>query len=97
MRHELKTDPDHFEELWADRKTSELRFNDRNFQTGDAITLRETQFSSAEMKNGKTLGYTGRAIHTVITHILTELSPGLKAGYVILSFARPMKVEPIAE
>jgi hypothetical protein len=39
--HELKTWPEYFEDVWEGRKTFEVRENDRNFQVGDVLRLRE--------------------------------------------------------
>lgn len=39
--HELKTWPEFFEEIVTGRKTFEIRLNDRGFQVGDGLWLRE--------------------------------------------------------
>lgn len=39
--HELKTTPVFFQAIWAGEKTFEVRFDDRGFQRGDKVTLRE--------------------------------------------------------
>jgi hypothetical protein len=53
-RHELKCWPEYFEEIWQYRKTFEMRHNDRDFQVGDLLYLREW--------DPKTKEYTGREI-----------------------------------
>jgi len=40
-RHELKIWPEYFEAIWEYKKTFELRVNDRNYQVGDLLHLRE--------------------------------------------------------
>lgn len=88
MNHELKTDPEVFEALIAGRKTYELRKNDRNFQEGDTLTLRETKHTGAEMAAGAPLEYTGRTTGRVVTHVLRGPIYGLMDGWAILSCAR---------
>lgn len=85
--HELKTDPDVFAAVIEGRKTYEIRFNDRGFAVGDVLILRETEFSGADMRNGKQLFYTGRTTTRIVSHILTGY--GLTEGWCILSFAAP--------
>lgn len=42
-QHELKTWPEFFEAMHNASKTFELRYNDRNYQSGDMLYLREFQ------------------------------------------------------
>lgn len=81
--HDLKTDPAVFQLSLDGLKDWEIRFNDRNFQVGDHVLLRETKFSGEEMKAGKPLEFTGRTLHRVITSIVDGY--GLENGWVILS------------
>ena len=48
--HELKTDPDVFEKSFLGIKNYEIRFNDRNYEKGDFLYLRETKHTGEEMK-----------------------------------------------
>jgi len=41
MIHELKTWNEYFEEVFMGHKTFEIRKNDRNFQKGDTLILKE--------------------------------------------------------
>lgn len=41
MKHELKILPTYFKEVQEGRKTFEVRKNDRNFQSGDTVILKE--------------------------------------------------------
>lgn len=85
--HELKTDPDVFNASWLGKRNYEIRYNDRDYQVGDTLILRETRFSGVEMQNGRPLIYTGREMDRIVTHILEGY--GLDDGWVILS------VEPL--
>lgn len=86
--HQLKTDPAVFAAVITGAKTHEIRFNDRNFEVGDMLELRETVHSGAEMKAnpGLALVYTGRTALRDISHIQTGY--GLTDGWCILSFAQ---------
>ena len=82
--HELKTDPEPFMDVWKCIKTFELRKNDRDFQIGDTLILRQTEHSAADMKSkGLPLQYTGRKFVCTIAYILRD-GYGLQDGYVIL-------------
>lgn len=84
-QHELKIDYNHFEGIIHGVKNYELRFNDdRNFQVGDTLVLRETLFTAADMKKGFGLQYTGRFVTKKVSHVLTD-APGLQQGFAILS------------
>lgn len=81
--HILKTDKRPFIMTWAGIKDYEIRLNDRDFELGDIISLRETEFDGAEMKQGSPLRFTGRAIECIITGIISGY--GLQDGWVLLS------------
>lgn len=74
--HELKISPKYFWDVYEGRKNFELRKDDRDFKTGDLITLKEYD-------NGE---YTGREIKNIpIVYILRDVPEyGLKEGYCIL-------------
>lgn len=81
-RHELKILPEHFQAVWDGRKRAELRKDDRGFEVGDILALREW--------NGE--AYTGSGIAVRVTHILRNCSEyGLADGYCILS------IKPLSE
>lgn len=83
---ELKTDGPVFDAVWDERKTHEIRFNDREFQVGDRLWLRETVHTGEEMRDGHwPLVYTGRNCIRTVSHVLEGY--GLLPGWVILSFA----------
>lgn len=70
--HELKTLPGFFRGVVAGYKRFELRKNDRDFQAGDEVLLREWTVT----------GYTGRTYHVRIVYVLEgheSLAPGYAA------------------
>lgn len=90
--HELKTDPKVFEAVWRGVKTFEIRKNDRGFQVGDELLLRETEWSGTAMFEGAPLVYTGRTISKIVSHVLTGY--GLDNLWCCLSFATPAPAQP---
>lgn len=82
--HELKTDPDVFADTLDKVKNFELRKDDRFFEVGDTLILRETRYSAEEMANsGMPLEYTGRTVEAQIQYKLSG-GYGLKEGWCIL-------------
>jgi hypothetical protein len=77
--HELKTLPPYFEAVAHGDKNFEVRRNDRGFQTGDRVVLREYDPAS--------YGYSGREIRARIAYILPGDGVGLQAGYCVLGLA----------
>ncbi len=74
--HPLKILPQHFQAVWDERKTFELRKDDRDYKVGDMLLLNEWDGEK----------YTGSAIMVKITHILRNCPEyGLANGYCILS------------
>lgn len=75
--HELKTWPFFFEEIIKGTKTFEVRNDDRGFQVGDVLLLRE-------FDNG-TKKYSGRTISRLIkSKFDSNQVSGLERGYCIL-------------
>jgi ParB family transcriptional regulator, chromosome partitioning protein len=83
----LKTDIKPFEAVLAGVKTFELRFNDREFRTGDVLILDEWDKTNST--------YTGRCIHASVIYILFE-GYGLPEGYVIMSI-RPFAYKNVKD
>lgn len=83
MSHNLKTWPEFYDALLAGTKPFELRKNDRGFEVGDELVLREW--------NPQTGHYTGRKIVRTVSYLL-EHRPGagcaatfgLREDYVIM-------------
>lgn len=86
MIHILKTDPAPFSHIDAKKKLNEVRLDDRGYEVGDYLCLRETQYDGESMaKNNDRfpLIYTGLDIMAVITHIHTN--QGMKPNWKVLS------------
>lgn len=73
--HELKTIPPFFQHVLDELKTFELRKNDRDFQMGEILLLREYHPVLKE--------YSGRFVYKHINYILKDFE-GISDGYVIL-------------
>ena len=85
IAHELKIWPIYFEAVLSGRKTFEYRFNDRNYQEGDMLILREYSNGSPYYSLGETRqGYTGRMIACYIGFVLGLGNP---PGMCILSLS----------
>jgi hypothetical protein len=82
--HELKTWPVYFEAMRAGYKTFEYRLNDRDFQPGDILALRE--YTPTQPDGNSTESYTGRTMRVRVTYIVLEC-PGLPPGYCIMQVA----------
>lgn len=75
MIHELKTRSEYFKETFNKNKMFECRYDDRDFQVGDIVILKEWD---------EGMGYSGREIRGEITYILDKFA-GLNEGWVVLS------------
>ena len=81
MTHELKTWPRYFAAVASGRRAFELRRDDRPFEEGDEVVLREYDPARG--------GYTGAEARGRITYILRGDSQdpsacGIEEGYVVL-------------
>jgi hypothetical protein len=78
-RHELKTDPEPFGAVWSGHKRAEFRRDDRPFEVGDDLLLREFDQPSG--------AYSGREVVASITHIIrgSESRYGIPEGFAMLS------------
>lgn len=80
MIHELKIKPEYFHDVVRGQKKAELRKDDRGYNVGDVLLLKE-------FYNGE---YTGSWVSVTVTHILRGCPEyGLMDGYCILSIGRP--------
>lgn len=76
--HDLKCWPTYFKEVISGRKPFEVRNNDRGFEWGDKLLLREWL---------KSTGYSGRACRFKITAVYYDV-PGLLPGHVAMTIER---------
>jgi len=67
--HDLQTHPEPFQAVWDGQKTYEVRVNDRNFQAGDILFLREWNWAQ--------LCFTGREAVAEVTYLTRGGSWGL--------------------
>lgn len=77
MKHELKTWKKYFAAIFQHQKDFEVRKDDRNYQVGDELLLKEWD----EDKNE----YTGREILVYVSYILYGGQFGIEIGYVVMS------------
>lgn len=76
MKHDIKIHPSFFEMVIRGEKKAEIRKNDRPYEKGDMISLREYN---------REHGYTGRKVDVKVLGVLHE-SPGMIEGYCHFSF-----------
>lgn len=88
MHHELKILPPYFEAVIDGRKTFEIRKDDRGFQAGDTVTLREYDPAKVQIGTPKEWGYTRREYKAKIGYVTAyEQQP----GYVVFSLVPNLK------
>lgn len=75
--HKLKIEPEYFQAIIDGSKPFEIRKNDRNYQVGDVLILREY--------DEKQRRYSGEQITRVVTYI-TDYQQ--RAGYVVMGLRR---------
>jgi hypothetical protein len=78
--HELKIYKEYFSLIISGLKSWELRKDDRDFERGDELVLKEY--------DGKELCYTGRFLHRKVDYVLKGGQFGLEEGYVIMSLSK---------
>lgn len=77
--HELKTWPEYFQQIRHGHKTFEVRWDDRGFEVGDTLLLREY--------NPDLGRYTNRSAARTVTGILRGGQFGIEPGFVVMSLA----------
>jgi ParB family transcriptional regulator, chromosome partitioning protein len=78
VRHSVKCWPEYYREVAKGNKLFEVRKNDRNYKTGDLLTLMEW--------NPALGSYTGNSVTVKIGYILAEHA-GLKPGFICFQIA----------
>ncbi len=76
VQHTLKTWIEPFTAVWEGRKRYEVRQNDRNFQSGDVLVLREWDRFAEK--------YTGRVVRARVGYT-TEGAWGVPEGIIVMS------------
>lgn len=82
--HNLKCWPEFFNAILRGDKTFDIRFNDRDFRSGQEIVLKEWVPNDIEHSD-RSPGYTGRILHRKINYTLTGEQFGIKEGFIILN------------
>lgn len=68
--HVLKTDVDHYRDIVSGLKKFEVRYDDRDYQVGDILVLREHNRKPALFPSDHAEGYTGRTTIVRVTSIV---------------------------
>lgn len=74
MEHELKIYPKYFKDVISGQKTFEVRKNDRKFNVGDILVLKEWD----------NIRYSGRVCNVIITYMIDDKFAGIMPGYAVL-------------
>lgn len=74
MQHVLKTTQPFFDRVFFREKNFEVRKDDRHFQSGDFVVLREYDQATNQ--------YSGREVGAKITYVLRDY-PQIEKGYVV--------------
>lgn len=107
--HELRTWSAYFAHVWSGEKTFDVRYDDRGFQKGDTVRLREWDPERdcscrdvGRLHVSTCARYTGRAIEARIGFVLSS-TPGRGNqrgfeghGYVVFSLVDSRNVEDVA-
>jgi hypothetical protein len=78
--HELKVYKEYFQLILSGHKPWEIRKDDRDFEPGDELVLKE--YDKLELQ------LTGRFLHKKVDYILKGGQYGLEDGYVIMSLSK---------
>ena len=87
--HELKTWPNQFRAILDGRKCFEVRHNDRDFDVGDTLLLKEydpSPYSSEKYLGVR--GYTRRELRVRVTYMLHGGQFGLPANMCVMSIEK---------
>ena len=87
MEHELKTWPMFFEKTLSGEKKFEVRRNDRDFNVGDTLMLREYDGKYNEETKAIEGEYTGRKMYVNVNYILSGYNWGIRHEFIVMSIA----------
>lgn len=82
MIHELKTWSVFYNEVLSYKKRFEIRLDDRGFNTGDTLLLKEYDLS--------TEAYTGRSLKVNVLYITDAYQ---RHNYIVMSISEPYDIE----
>ena len=103
--HQLKTWPSYFQAVWTGEKTFEIRYDDRGYQRGDTVVLREWDRDwpcecESNRHDGPCAKYTGREIRARVGYV-GAFTPARGqqrgfngSGYLVLSLCDVQRSEP---
>lgn len=95
--HDLKCNPDSYTRIANGQKRAEVRLNDRDYQAGDLLLLRELydeDFFGADIWENnhreriQETGFTGETMLARVTDVFPGGQYGIDPGYVLLSIER---------
>ena len=90
--HELKCWPAYFAAALSGNKPFEVRKDDREYQVGDSVLLREytppEHMEADEIAEYPDGYYSGRILHREISYILKGEHWGIMKGYVVLGLKK---------
>ena len=86
--HILKTWPEPFEAIIEGKKTFEFRKDDREFEVGDTLVLKEWELDASINEPLDYFYFTGREHRCFVTYLLRGPAFGIPVGYVIMSIDR---------
>lgn len=100
--HSVKCWPYQYNLILTGLKTFDLRWNDRDYRTGDVLHLHEydperRHADPERIEQGEERGcFTGRDCQLLITHVMQGGVFGLQGGYVALSLrdTTPLAADP---
>ncbi|WP_435262946.1 DUF3850 domain-containing protein [Tenacibaculum sp. nBUS_03] len=80
QEHQLKILPQYFDRVKRGIKTFEVRYNDKDFQSGDKVSLNEW-----DMRKSKC---SGNQIDIKITYVFKDSLDGIDTGYCVFGFIK---------
>lgn len=100
--HELKTWPQFFQAIVDGRKNFEVRYDDRGYQAGDHVLLREYESDLVERYSGRTIsarigyvlahpsGRRGEHLNGYVVFSLLDIKVEHRPGWTMPATARPV-------